>query len=78
MQKFPYAAHRVFLLPVGDDTKEIEENHEKELVYLSTHTAWHRQSVAAGCIYLVSHICKLKINKREVHLACNVSEVTIR
>ena len=35
------------------------------------------QSVAAGCIYLVSYLCKLNIGKKEVHLACDVSEVTI-
>lgn len=34
-------------------------------------------SIAAGCIFLVSHLCKLDINKNDVSDACNVSEVTI-
>ena len=35
------------------------------------------QSIAAGCIYLVCNLCKLKVTKKEVHLSCSVSEVTI-
>ena len=34
-------------------------------------------SIAAGCLFLVSNLCNLDINKSDVSDACNVSEVTI-
>ena len=62
-------------LKYNDDLIELcKKIAEKAVDIVSENTP---QSVAAGCIYLVSHICRLKISKREVHLACNVSEVTI-
>ena len=34
-------------------------------------------AIAAGIIYFVSQVCGLNISKKEIHLKCNVSEVTI-
>jgi len=34
-------------------------------------------SVACGIIYYISYLCKLHINKKDISLLCNISEVTI-
>ena len=50
-------------------TKKVNEN---SLVSQNT-----PPSIAAGCIYMVSHICKIGITKKEISQACGISEVTI-
>lgn len=45
---------------------------EHSLVYENT-----PPSIAAGSIYLVSHILNLSINKKDISNACGISEVTI-
>jgi transcription initiation factor TFIIIB Brf1 subunit/transcription initiation factor TFIIB len=34
-------------------------------------------AIAAGIIYFVSQVCGLNISKKDIHIKCGVSEVTI-
>lgn len=64
-------------LDMGDDNMKLCYTITKKAIDTSIVDDNTPPSIAAGCIFLVAHLCKLDITKSDVSTACNVSEVTI-